>query len=110
MVFYMKKRYGRKNEAKWNKNRKTDEKEEQGGIKHNAELCAHIVLLTFFNRRCVCVISYGSPYEKKDMGERSKKTDVKRSGNRKIDEKQQKGRTILCTQCTTQNLAHITHF
>src|SRR3954463_14377835 len=47
-------------------------------------------LLTFFNRTCVCVISYGSPYEKKDTGERTKKTDVKRSGNRKIDEKVQK--------------------
>src|SRR3954471_11085365 len=72
---------------------------------HNAELGAHNALFTFFNRTRVWVISYGSPYEKKDTGERTKKTDVKRSGNRKIDEKEQKGWTILCTQCTTQNLA-----
>src|SRR3954465_7042442 len=57
---------------------------------HNAELGAHNALFTFFNRMRVCVISYGSPYEKTDTGERTKKTDVKRSGNRKIDEKEQK--------------------
>src|SRR4051812_425184 len=72
---------------------------------HNAELGTHNALLTFFNRTRVCFISYGSPYEKKDTGERTKKMDVKRSGNRNIDEKEQKGWTILCTQCTTQNLA-----
>src|SRR3954462_245795 len=74
---------------------------------HNAQrrTWRNNALLNFFNRTRVCIISYGSLYEKKDTGERTKKTDVKRSGNRKIDEKEQKGWTILCTQCTTHNLA-----
>ena len=70
---YEKERHGRNNEEKWSGNTKTYEKEEQGGInKAEPELYAQNAILTFFNRTRVCVISYGSLYEKKDMGEITK--------------------------------------
>src|SRR3954468_4546869 len=78
-------------------------KNKEGYIKHNAELCAHNALLTFFNRTRVCVISYGSPYEKERHG---RNIEEKRSGNTKTYEKEEQGginkaqRRTLRTQCT----------
>src|SRR4051812_16366708 len=63
-------------------------KHKEGYIKHNAELCAQNALLTFFNRTRVSVISYDSPYEKIEMGERTKQN---KPGYTKTDEKEAQG-------------------